>query len=58
MFVWQLTMVCCSAWTVAVTQASVPRVNVSVDYATFLNRSDLVWEWDISQDHPAPNGWW
>lgn len=40
------------------TIASGPRLNVTVDYAAFLARSDLVWEWDGTPNHPPPNGWW
>ena len=35
-----------------------PRLNITVDYAAFLARSDLVWEWDGTPNHPPPNGWW
>ena len=33
-------------------------IDVDIDYGTFLNRSDLVWEWDGTAHAPVPNGWW
>ena len=32
--------------------------SVDVDYASFLARSDLVWDWDGTDTKPVPYGWW
>eukprot|EP00039_Didymoeca_costata_P002261 m.58769 g.58769 ORF g.58769 m.58769 type:complete len:807 (+) comp11199_c0_seq1:36-2456(+) len=34
-------------------------VNLSVDWESFLKRSDLIWEWNISNNNTRPpRGWW
>jgi alpha-L-fucosidase 2 len=38
--------------------AAAAPTRVSVDYAAFLARSDLVWSWDGSGKRPVPFGWW
>lgn len=48
--------VCCAIGLAAA--ESGPQLNVSVDYAGFLNRSDLIWAWDKTEANPPPSGWW
>jgi hypothetical protein len=53
-----LLLALCSAQCSSSSSMPADEFSVDVDYGAFLERSDLVWVWDGTDENPVPNGWW